>query len=598
MKKILTLILVFIMLFVCGCEKEIEENDEISKSENYNLGFLNIGAVDALGREFLPVSEYAEDKYVGLFYFEWLGQHNSTDILDIQKMIEEGNEEAIYSSENLNEFHHFAKPLYGYYNSVDEWVVRKHVELFMLAGIDFLGLDCTNACIYEEPVHVLLKVLKEYSDKGFKVPKITFLTNTRSNQTVKAIYREYYEDGKYENLWFRGNGEKPWLIAKTVENNIALDDDYLNYFYFRPAQWPNNPPLKTSENFPWISWNRPQEIYKDTPLGNMVNVSVCQHPGEYSGIHLSESAKNTDSYNKNWGRGYSSLTNINNPDDIYKGTNFEEQWNVALDTQNDIKLVFVTGWNEWAAQKQVSDTNAFFVDCFNVEFSRDIEMTEGRYFDNYYLQLARKIREYKGVSAANGKVFTNKSINMSGKLSQWNDVEAVYKDIEADTKARNALNFDSSETLKNDTGRNDFVEIRTASDNEYLTFVLICKDDITEYQSGTNWMNLFIGVNGQTSGWEGLQYVINRQPEDDTTKLEKITQNGYETISDIKYTVKNRYMQIQIPLKDLGIINGDFTIKFKACDNMQKELDVSELYINGDAAPLGRIMYYYSAKMQ
>jgi len=595
MKKAMIIVMVCILtlLTLFGCEKQ-EGSDEIISSADFETGFLNTGATDALGRKYYSVSGYQKDKYVGLFYFEWLGQHNSDGIYDIQKMLDEGDETDVYGTNNINAFYYFSKPLYGYYNSVDEWVVRKHVELFMLAGIDFLGIDCTNAYIYENSVGVLLKVLKEYSDEGYNVPKLTFLTNTRSNQTVKTLYNQYYKDGKYDNLWFRGNGEKPWLIAKTTENGNVLDEKYQSYFYLRPAQWPNNPPIKTTENFPWISWNRPQEIYTNSEVGSIVNVSVSQHPGENTGIHLSESVKNSDVYNRNWGRGYSSITKQNNKDNIYSGTNFEEEWKTALDSENDVKLVFVTGWNEWVAQKQVANNKGYFVDTFNTEFSRDIEMTEGQYLDNYYLQLVRNIREYKGISNESSDSFGNKTINIAGKLSQWNDIEAVYKDIDSDTKARLAPNFDSSETLENKTGRNDFTEIRVASDNENLTFLIACKDDITDYLGGTNWMNLFIGT-GSDEGWEGLNYVINRKPKEKTTELEKITQNGFEKVGDVNYNLKGKYMQIQIPLNNLNIGNGKFTIRFKACDNMQKELDVSELYINGDSAPLGRVMYLYSS---
>ena len=70
------------------------------------------------------------------------------------------------------------------------------------------------------------------------------------------------------------------------------------------------------------------------------------------------------------------------------------------------KFVFVTGWNEWVAQRFSSFAGytapTIFVDLFSQEFSRDIEPMKGGYGDNYYFQLVNYIRKYKGVQAPAG----------------------------------------------------------------------------------------------------------------------------------------------------------------------------------------------------
>ena len=53
-----------------------------------------------------------------------------------------------------------------------------------------------------------------------------------------------------------------------------------------------------------------------------------------------------------YGRGYSKET----PESgvvkhILEGRNFEEQWSYALEV--DPEMVFVTGWNEWIAQRAI-----------------------------------------------------------------------------------------------------------------------------------------------------------------------------------------------------------------------------------------------------
>ena len=67
--------------------------------------------------------------------------------------------------------------------------------------------------------------------------------------------------------------------------------------------------------------------------------------------------------------------------------------------------------------------------------------------------------------------------------------------------------------LDNNTGRNDIREIRVMSDAQNLYFRIRTEADITAHEAGdTRWMNLYLGVQGAQNGWQGLQYVINREP--------------------------------------------------------------------------------------
>ena len=100
-------------------------------------------------------------KYVGIFYFMWLGE-GWGNIYDISKLQEKYNPYDTSNGTNplwalsgkagydasispMNAFHYFEEPMYGYYNSWDTWVIRRHLELLSMAGIDFLYLDFTNA---------------------------------------------------------------------------------------------------------------------------------------------------------------------------------------------------------------------------------------------------------------------------------------------------------------------------------------------------------------------------------------------------------------------------------------------------------------------
>ena len=95
------------------------------------------------------------------------------------------------------------------------------------------------------------------------------------------------------------------------------------------------------------------------------------------------------------------------PGAVGLGLNFDEQWSRAMDI--DPKFVFVTGWNEWIAGRytrwsKYADADChipggLFVDQYTQEYSRDIEPMRGGHGDNYYYQLAARVRQFNCVRA-------------------------------------------------------------------------------------------------------------------------------------------------------------------------------------------------------
>ena len=261
----------------------------------------------------------------------------------------------------------------------------------------------------------------------------------------------------------------------------------------------------------------------------------------------------------------------------------------------------MTGWNEWIAQKQANsrilgDKYCHFVDTFNMEFSRDIEMN-AEYLDNYYLSLVRNIRAYKGVASAAAYSESEDCSGLMNNLDGWNSASAaVYRDFSGETIARNAVDTSGQSELVNVTGRNDIREIRVMSDAEKIYMLVRTEENITPHAAGdTHWMNVFLGIGGQTGGWQGLQYVLNKNPGKEKTSLHRMTNNSFDKIGECNYTVKGNVLRIEIDKKLLGISVADYTLKFKIADNLQKDFDVADLYVSGDTAPLGRMSYVYRA---
>ena len=145
-------------------------------------------------------------KSAGMFYFTWLGKHpdEQRGIYDVSELSENAPE-AVWRTDSeispMHEYHFWGEPLYGYYNSADKWVIRKHIEMFVNAGIGYLGLDATNAVLYEDVYEALFEVLQEFDEQGFDYPRICFLTNSDSRDTVRRLYDLYYGKPQYDKFW-------------------------------------------------------------------------------------------------------------------------------------------------------------------------------------------------------------------------------------------------------------------------------------------------------------------------------------------------------------------------------------------------------------
>jgi hypothetical protein len=141
--------------------------------------------------------EKPSEKLVGLFYFLWLGEHGRHRPYDVSRITMD-DPNAGYKPDSdvwggIGTYHHWGEPLYGYYYSDDEWVVRRHMKLLTQAGVDFLFFDTTNAVIYENNAKLVMAVLDEYHKAGWDVPKVIFYTNTASGDTVQRIYDAVYK---------------------------------------------------------------------------------------------------------------------------------------------------------------------------------------------------------------------------------------------------------------------------------------------------------------------------------------------------------------------------------------------------------------------
>lgn len=598
----------------------------------YEFSMASLSATDKFGREIAPMGYLKTDRerFVGLFYWMWISNTNYYyhNIFDCTKLMstEEGaaafwnidpSNAAYQQLSQIGAFHFTNEPLYGYYNSSDPWVITRHMELFILAGIDFIFLDTSNSLIYDEdirgsqfegvvkaPSYTLLDTMLELYEKGWDVPKVVFLTNTRSGERVEEIRRAFYDSGKYEALWFKPDGVRPMIIATTEQNDGASDTwgdvnkfvpvsaaDQL-YFDVKETQWPNKG--SKPNGFPWISNRAPQTYHEESKA---ISVSVAQH-GNLGFTDMID--RNSRGYNykeqkveENW----------------QLGQNFENQWDTVFSLEEkgkDVTFVNVTGWNEWVGMKFGNlDSKAVMVDNFYGQYTRDIEPDKTLYQDTTLLQLTRNLRKFKYEPAAETYLWKTKTVRA---FEDFEDVPAVYVDFEGDALARDYWSFDVKPTgpyYTDATDRNDILETRVVHDGTNLYFLVTTKEDVTAYESGDNWMNILIKTEASTedNSFAGYNFAVNRAPDGNTTSVEKSTGGwNWKSAGAAELLVEGNRMMITVPLSTLGLSADNVKFSFKVADNVQKpswfaaedaEHDILHYYATGDSAPLGRYSYSY-----
>lgn len=609
-----------------GDYTQIKADDDL-----YATTINSLVATDSLGRSFEEAVVTDSNKKVGLFYWVWHGVHTNSGIFNISELLENdpdalwGTDASVKDKSPINAMHYWGEPLYGYYSSDDPWVIKKHLELFVMSGIDYLALDLTNLITYDETIKVLAAEIQRLQEQGWNAPTILpiFGANISSRNNIYAFYQNFYKNAEYDSIWYKENG-KPVLCVDYTDGGtdpygdifeyIKTHDDltetqlseFKSHFTFRNTLWPYQHEEKNDkvadDDMSWIDWYYPQHI---TGKGYM-NVSVAQHPS-YAFASSEHPEFRNLYYNKNWGRGWDYTTQTNNYRNVLSGTNLESQWQTAFDNYDKVQEVMVTGWNEWIAQKLTNYHSSFngyvmFADQFNMEFSRDLEMMadEDGYGDNFYLQNMRNTRNFKNRTTT---AFVGGKASPSLDKSDGWDKGRTYMDIGGEVVERNHRNTDGSAMYVNKTNRNDVVSTQVVNDGEYLYIKINTLNDIVVDEQANNNLNILLSISGsQAPSWEGYQFVLNRTAPKfglAKTSLEQVNAQGryaFTNVCDVDSYMEGKTFTVKIPLSKLGISDSkNFTIDFKVADGISDPSNIMKYYVDGESAPIGRLNYRYNA---
>ncbi len=545
-------------------------------------------ATDALGREVPTYEEVGpprEDKVIALFYFTWLGQHSMTGPFNIPEILAADPDDPPWGPEQ--HFHHWGEPEHGYYLSDDEYVIRHHAKTLTDAGVDVLFMDVTNAFTYRNVYMKICEVFQDIRDNGGRTPQIGFLAHAFSDRVVRELYDDFYSQGLYPELWFMWEG-KPLILAMPEEEDPEIED----FFTIRRSwAWSAAPWFGDGYNaWPWLDHTPQQYGWVEEGVPEQLPVAVAQHA--------------TTNIGRSHHDGQQPPPEEQRPE---LGLYFQEQWERALEV--DPQVVFITGWNEWVAQRFISDGTAtlagetvppggsYFVDAYTQEYNRDIEPMKGGHTDSTYYQMVSNIRRFRGARPQE-PITRYHTIEIDGDFADWDAVAPTYFDTEGDTFHRDHPGWGEVGPYINTTGRNDFSELKVALDEEFVYFMAQCVEPITPH-TDPNWMLLFINADRDAStGWEGYNYVVNRQVLDERNTVLRRSLGGWdwEDVGEIAYHVNEHRLELAIPRSMLPDLGEEF--EFKWADNIQADDDITQFNVSGDAAPNGRFNYLIRLKIE
>ncbi len=544
-------------------------------------------ATDALGRVLPMQEEVGEPKTnrtVGIFYFNWHAAFGNPAVHDIAKILAANPSAPVWGP--VQAAHYWSEPRFGYYRPDDPWVIRKQMQMLADAGVDVLILDATNAFTYDAEREVLCTVLEQMEAEGRRVPKITMFPYANHLPVVQHLWETFYKPGKHRETWFQWKG-KPLILTPTD----GVSEEVKAFFTLRTSwAWTRGHAWfgEGKDKWPWLDLAPQLPGWHEAPnKAECVSVGVSQHVTNNIGRSFINSRQPAPAERR--------------PE---QGLFFEEQWHHAL-PQNP-EFIFITGWNEWVAQRFLSDGTqsfqgrvlpageTFFVDLYDQEFSRDIEPMRGGFGDNYYWQMVANIRRYKGarpLPAASAA----KTIAIPGDFAQWTEVKPVYRDDLHDTTHRDHDGVPGAGRYTNKSGRNDLDTAHVAHDATHLFFHITTREALTP-AADADWMVLLLDSDQNAkTGWHGYDFRLNHtRPTSDSASIERWDGKAWQSVGTAKLEVGTNALHLAVEGSVLGFVpDKPLRFDFKWIDNVPATAEAIDFLDQGDSAPNARFNYRY-----
>ena len=400
-----------------------------------------------------------------------------------------------------------------------------------------------------------------------------------------------FDGNPYAELFFPWQG-RPLILANPA--NLS-DPELLNFFTFRRTQPDYQAGPSGPDQWAWLEIYPQHRWLNSAGELEMMPVGVSQNALEVGDgtVIAPQRASNPGTRGNAFWKGAGAPAG----DGVLEGHNFKQQWDRAL--AEDPPFIFVTGWNEWIAQRfSDAEDPVFFVDAFDVAHNRDCEPSKSIAGDNYYYQLIANIRRYKGVEAV-PRAYESWPIAIDGDFADWTSVTPEFRDDRNDQVFRNHEGWGSAGQYVNTTGRNDLLAAKVTQDDQAFYFYVRNNAALTVPAGDAEWMNLWIDADGNpATGWNGYDLRINRQVAADEGSIEAHAGNGFAwnaTGQTAQLSRAGDALEVAVPraLIPGGGAGAPYHIDFKWTDNVQATGDIMEFTLNGDAAPNDRYNYRY-----
>lgn len=282
------------------------------------------------------------------------------------------------------------------------------------------------------------------------------------------------------------------------------------------------------------------------------------------------------------------------PGAVRLGLNFEEQWRRALEV--DPRVLFITGWNEWIAGRFAEFNGVkrpvMFVDQFDQEHSRDIEPMRGGHGDDYYWQFVSWVRRYKGTRPE--PAHRPGRIRIDGRFADWDAVEPEFRDTVGDPMRREHPGWGAGVVYRDASGRHDLVSAKASLERRAAAFLAETREPLGEPPpagEASAWMVLLLDIDADPStGWLGYDYAVNRRGPG---SLDRATGRdpAWNPEGAVEWKAAGRQLEVRIPWPRLGLRRAPAALDFKWYDARTPLTDVTNLLVQGDAAPNDRYNY-------
>ncbi|MBQ3893754.1 MAG: hypothetical protein II739_00390, partial [Clostridia bacterium] len=215
--------------------------------------------------------------------------------------------------------------------------------------------------------------------------------------------------------------------------------------------------------------------------------------------------------------------------------------------------------------------------------------TSEGYADNFYLQLVRNVRRYKGIkdSSLDMPVQPSTAEAPSGR---------EYLSLAIANEPRNSGGY------KQAASDNFVRKINVSHTLDEIVFRIECENGITApVESATNWMNIYFGFEKSAEAkWETYSYVLNRRPGNGVTSLDKYDGNAFLPLGECALEVADNVMTVRVPISLLPDVTDayGFVMDFKVADSIEVQDDIMDYYVSGSSVPIGRLSYTYAAKIK